>query len=474
MSLMSMYENIKSPFENSGLIREFINIYFQSTNFDDFSKKVTFLLDFKPCQIENKDIIKCSKESFMKYMFSIWRKNILSFDYNGLPLLMKDDLDQRDLFKLKEYLQDIEEIMLDEKQTKQIDEEIDNLIKKYNWYKTDGNWIKINSTYVNLFQDNSEPIQHVLSLNIKSTSVTYKIIHCFILLCNKYNLTYDLKYTNNSDRYNTLVIYSSTANLSKYIDIIQFIKKQFKDINVLLDKPAMLSGTLYDNIGYCSKPYVNEELFLNQRLNYIYRAIQKSVNQWYDNLVKVKTSPEENITYYDQILNSIYYMLQAKINLSESNPLRDVVFSQKLKRIMKHFSTLKLNEINDINLGILDKDKIIVTKREIMNIIKEVYLKIFKYEHEFTSQIINEIEVYCKEYEIDFNTFCCDQKTINEIMEYDFKVSNQKNGVIITPSVDTWYSNPLLLPYFIGPDSKVYPSYQDYLNKKNKKKVIKV
>lgn len=470
MSLMSLYEKVESPIRNIGLIKELIDIYLQTNNFDEYYKRAMYYLELKPCQSDDQKMADYNKEKFIEYMFNLWKKNVLACTPDDFSKLLKYDCDkdENDLQKLKDYVKNVESISLESDNSTDIDKEMSDIINKYNWFKTESGWIKINSSYVDIRNINQEVPQHIISLTVKKSSMTYKIVHYFILLCNEYNLTYDLKYNYDNVRYDTLIIYSSTNNLEKYISIIEALKERFKDIDLSLDKPSNLMGTLYNNIGYSSKTCVKDQQFVSQRLSYLYTAIDKVINNWYNDEIKNRQLLECDCTYFEYFIDSIESRLQGDLNLSGYNAVTDFAMYQLIKKKLKKFETIKLDEINDISITLLGKKVVGLSKREIFNILQIVFSKVLKYEPDFTNQIMRELEILCKQYGIDFNTFCCDQQTINNMINFDF--SNNSSGVIITPNVPTWCSNPLLLPYFIGPDLKLYSSYQDYLNNSSKQK----
>ncbi len=102
-------------------------------------------------------------------------------------------------------------------------------------------------------KDQYPSIEHRLYLDIESLD-TYKMTTYLVEKCDEHHLPYYFKFDQYADRDDTIVIYSSTENLTKYVEILHEIKKEHPELISRTKEPPVLTGKIDGWIGYGSEP----------------------------------------------------------------------------------------------------------------------------------------------------------------------------------------------------------------------------
>ena len=103
------------------------------------------------------------------------------------------------------------------------DKELENALEKYSWksFGSGSGWVHVCSRYLTAKKDQYPNIEHRLYLNTESLD-TYKMTTYLVEKCDEHHLPYYFKFDQYADRDDTIVIYSSTDNLPKYLEILNF------------------------------------------------------------------------------------------------------------------------------------------------------------------------------------------------------------------------------------------------------------
>ena len=153
------------------------------------------------------------------------------------------------------------------------------------WASND--WQEIDSYKIN--QDWRAPnIEHRLYINAGGTN-NFKIMTLFVKKCDEYQIPYSFKFDETGTRDDSVVIYSSSLYLDKYVSILEEIKQELKLNNI--QKTPLLTGVINGWIGYGSEPLGEKGSFTEKRVSIICDDIQKCISKW------IYTHP--NATLYD-------------------------------------------------------------------------------------------------------------------------------------------------------------------------------
>ena len=125
--------------------------------------------------------------------------------------------------------------------------------EKYNWNLKNPGWIHVKSRYVNARQEDRIEVDHRLYLNTDSTS-TYGVIDALVDTYEKNGLPYYFKFDESGKRADTIVIYTSTKDLVKNLEVIRQLKKERPELAEHFHEPPVLTGVIDGDIGYGAEP----------------------------------------------------------------------------------------------------------------------------------------------------------------------------------------------------------------------------
>ena len=75
MNILEFYDEVKSPFENIGLIRTLYTTYLKTNNFEEFYTKLIQSVEVKNFRMENESFGIEESKKFSILMFKLWRYN---------------------------------------------------------------------------------------------------------------------------------------------------------------------------------------------------------------------------------------------------------------------------------------------------------------------------------------------------------------------------------------------------------------
>lgn len=107
---------------------------------------------------------------------------------------------------------------------------------------------------------------------------------CLVEKCDEHHLAYYFKFDQFANRDDTIVIYSSTESLTKYVEILQEIKREHPDLVSRVKEPPVLTGKIDGWIGYGSEPATTPDgkrhSFNEIRAKVLESSIEKVTKQW--------------------------------------------------------------------------------------------------------------------------------------------------------------------------------------------------
>jgi len=324
------------------------------------------------------------------------------------------------------------------------EEELYDALEKYCWnsFGWGTGWIHVCSRYVKVKQEEHQPVEHRLYLNTDSLD-TYPLVNLLVDKFKFYNIPYYFKFEEHGTKDDPIVIYSSTKYLSKYIEILNEIKKENPKLISNVHKPPILTGKIDNWIGYGSEP--KSSSFNNIRAKHISDVIKKTTYKW------ILTNKNMIIKYNDReftLQDFIVYKSTEKIlgfmkanfdktkeQISEqefvkeygytladinSNTMQDSIYN-----IIKNNINYSLNVIcnggkmEDIEMVMRYDNKLSLHNSDLTHTLIEIAKYISKHDSNFSKDVKDEIDSSSPEYGIDPANYCFDNYAVKLMKEYD-------------------------------------------------------
>ena len=482
MNLVDVYNRINNPIDSYIKIKQFIELYFKSKDKKDFYNRVQNNFSVRRYIETNEKVLNEEKRNLALLIFHNWRTKLINTTAHQVPI-DKYELDYkfREFNLLQAYLKSVDdiEVNFDNELTYETsDKDIDNAFRKYKFCEKDSEWFYIDSYYIDVSQNIQMIPEHILSLNINSKVTLYKFINYFIKECNRRFINYDFKFSEDMYRDNNIVIFSDNKNLTNYLEIIagieKFNKELFLEVDVSIDRPSLLSGTIgkCSWLGYSS----NSTNYYEKRLDIIYDSIDCIMEKWYDEEFNMRDSDKKDETYKSYILGEIVTTLVRKLYNEEMNQAVQYLYQNKIKREILKYSKLSWKELSDVNIKI-QKGKILTfTKNDLYKLIVSLLGSIQRNDIDMYNMIFEEIRKRALKNNIDPDKFCLDIDTLESMKIYDSKVAD--NSIIMPCTTKTTIlcsnSGQSNNDIYIDSSSNVWSSYNDYLNHKRANEKIKL
>ena len=383
-------------------------------------------------------------------LFSSWRHNVLSLSQSEIQRYINIGLVQDDYYKLVEMLKDMPPV-----KTKA---EYDNLLKtnkliyKYGWQckKSDSSWVHVDSSILSAWRNNSTfPIEHRLYLNCNPQAVE-KIAYEFISACKNRNLPFYFKFKTNENRDDTIVIYSSTKNLSDYIEALKFIRLYNKELfNEHVKHPPLLTGNIDGWLGYGSENRDLKKVSFNDlRSRIMANAIDKAVATWiHENRSQLITFKNKEIRFYEYLsinltnriirkYQKLYetYVEQGKENRFfeeqgftkeelDSEEFRDKIYKVVDQHMISAiFHRYKEERKDDVNITMKNYRRITISDRDFKGVMRGSSYQILMNYPELYEEIRKQIAIEAEKHNVDFDKICYDTKRKNEMFNFQKKI----------------------------------------------------
>lgn len=514
MELMELYNQIHNPIDDISVIEKLINAYANSLKgFGGYYGQLT-----KTVQKEHNkgQYYREDADRFYAMLFNKWKNSIVAMTRDEFVELYKQGSYGQDFIKMRNYLKNIPDVST-MKEADEIfygskgDKELEDALEKYSWKSFGGGsgWIHVCSRYLTAKKDQYPNVEHRLYLDTESLD-TYKMTTYLVEKCDEHNLPYYFKFDQYADRDDTIVIYSSTENLTKYVEILQEIKREHPELVSRAKEPPVLTGKIDGWIGYGSEPAKTPDgqrhSFNEIRAKVLENSIGKVTKQW------IMNHRNQQITYQGQkMLFQEYIAMKstekliadlerrylsyeendkkvAQRNGIRYNPttvndrlgytLQDVrspQFKQNIYRVLrdKMISSLpqvcngSYKDMDAINMNVRNGKQITFSGYDLEIIIQQLSVNISKNDPNFISSVQAEIKNNAKQYGIDSEKFCFDTKAREtmrtmtaqreaqkqqQARQVETKIKQPQNDkAVSTKSIDMNSLNVQTLPEIINP-----------------------
>lgn len=432
MELMDIYNSIKNPLIDKRFISILIEKY--SISKKTFAELYNIIQNTTSPYASNSisaNVDLNDKEKFYVDMFNMWKKYIMLMSKERFELLKSYNQLDDSYVDLRHYVMktnDVKSIA----DIKQFEVNLPNSLKDaYNVYKwdaigRDSSWIHVSGRQLHSRNMNTFNIEHRLYLNTNDKD-TYKVVNELINMCEQKNILYYFKFAEQCKRDDSIVIYCSTQDLPKYIEVIKSIMVKYPDIKSRLGKPPLLTGIIDNYIGYGTEPIEGtKESYTSRRTNIIEETIDEETTKWVLNNIsrRIKLNDKE-INFYQLIASNItnYVVNEMRINTklypSIYNYPNELLDSKEIRTYI--FNTI-IQNMPGIIKDSLDKNKSLVDLRIKLPKYKEFKLDYYNIariilaqasfighiDNSFIESVQNNLINKCDKYGIDKNKFSFD------------------------------------------------------------------
>lgn len=512
MELMKLYNQIHNPIDDLSVIEKLINAYANSSKgFGGYYGQLTKTVqkEYNKGQYYREDA-----DIFYAMLFNKWKNSIVAMTRDEFVELYKQGSYGQDFIKMRNYLRNIPDVYT-MKESDEIfygdkdDKELENALEKYSWKSFGGasGWIHVCSRYLTAKKDQYPNVEHRLYLNTESLD-TYKMATYLVEKCDEHHLPYYFKFDQIANRDDTIVIYSSTENLTKYVKILQEIKIEHPELVARTKEPPVLTGKIDGWIGYGSEPAktldgqrhsfneirakvlensigkVTKQWIMNHRNNQITYQGQKVSFQEYiamKSTEKLITDLEKRYISYEKSDKKVAQRNGTSYNPATVNDrlgytLQDVKspqFKQNIYRILRDKMTSSLpkvcngsyKDMDEISMNVRNGKQITFSGHNLETIIQQLSVNISKNDPTFVQTVQTEIKSNSKQYGIDSDKFCFDNMAREKmrmitaqqeaqqqsVQQIETKMDQQQENDKKTQTIDINSLNIQTLPDVINP-----------------------
>ena len=416
-----MYEKIENPLNDDEVIRKLIEGYSDELRTKQYYNK---LIQVNYKEKKYKEINMEDKDTLVSQIFNDWKKDLtLNIKDDEIKKYNKDFPYLREFLKNTPYVKSAKEFF---KINRKVDgdEKLEIIYPKYTPFSHGKSWTYISHNSINPSKYKKIIVDHRLYLNTENID-TYKVMELFRNKCKERELDYHFKFSDRGDRDDTIVIYSDDKKLSKYLEILEEIKKEEPEIIKRAQTPPMLTGKIDGWIGYGSEPSLDEngkntKSFNSSRSGIIQNAISKETIKWLrenKELTKEDLGLNEYLTkqIFDDIIKDKYRMVKS---------VYEPEFQEKLlkrleKEIEKNKSELlkgKFDKIKEFNIDGLDIE---VDSEMIRRAFRPFSKKILKKDPSFLGKVRDAIKEEGLANGIDSEKFCFDIDKRDQLFNED-------------------------------------------------------
>ena len=405
-----IYEKIENPLNDDEVVRKLIEGYSDELGTEQYYKKLV-QVNYK--EKKYKDINMEDKDRLVSQIFNDWKKDLtLNIKDDEIKKYNKDFPYLREFLKNTPYVKSAKEFFKIQRKV-DVDEQLETIYSKYTPFSHGESWTYISHNSINPSKYKKFIVDHRLYLNTENID-TYKVMELFRNKCKERELDYHFKFSDNGDRDDTIVIYSDDKKLSKYLEILEEIKKEEPEIVKRAKTPPMLTGKIDGWIGYGSEPPLDEDgkntnSFNSVRSGIIQNAISKETIKWIrenKELTKEDTGLNEYLTkqIYDDIIKDKYRMYKSvyepEFQEKILKKLENDIAKNKSEILEGRFDGIKEFNIDDINIE--------VDSEMIQRAFRPFSKKILKKDPSFLGKVRDAIKEEGLANGIDSEKFCFD------------------------------------------------------------------
>ena len=376
------------------------------------------------------------KDEFYKQIYNDWKKSINILSRNNW--VKEEYLDQ--IHALDRYLktqnpQTSKEILqiIDYERVK--GKTLKDAVESFRWDSIGeySGWEHIHSNKVNYGLSKKQTIRHRLYINCDST-VTYRIMTRFIQKCNAERQSYYFKFDDVGGRDDTIVFYSDTKHLEKYIKYLtDIIKEEHFEQN--MHKPPLCTSKINTWIGYGTDPKKGEDKvsFNDLRAKHLETCINEETYNWISNnlYLRFRLNGKE-ITYKEYLIRKIANTIKERYmkfikdtdtmtklygyNLSDLKSVNlEAIISRAIEthfnQILEYFKTGKMQAIEiPFKKGTIKIDGFYMSKARI-----EQVGFIYNNSENYRRNLLNRIKDTAINFGIDKDNYGCDLYVVEEL-----------------------------------------------------------
>lgn len=466
-----LYNSISNPLDSDEVITKLI---IENSSNGLFYNSLTQMYTSK----KNKKMpLQREADLFYIRMFEIWKRKILSLDNDDIERIIKTERNvDEDFRQLQSYIRTLGPITSKDQYIKLVFSSNNDLLKKYGWQALNGSdgWLHVSSRYLNGKNEKAIQLKHRLYVSV-DMQYLYQFVSVFLDKCRTKNIPFYFKFKTNSDRDDTMVIYSDNINLIKYVSILREIRNERKEFFQNKNEPPILTGKIDGWIGYGSEPLEKASSFNLKRANIIQNSIYKSTIEWLnENLNKTISAPSGKleVTFGELVSGYITRRFQQRCfknlkgkwekcdftidDLNDNTFRNEIYFSvvRNIKEILAKYKDGKSAYRDDENLqkfeesGKRDKyeiklsnnKKIVIDLSDVRPSINELGEYILKCDKSFIGRVRQNIKEESEKQGVDENNFSFDVDRREELFKID-----ELQSIFIVPNVSLQTSKKVKL-----------------------------
>ena len=414
-----MYEKIENPLNDDEVVRKLIEGYSDELRTKEYYKKLVQVnyKEKKYTGINMED-----KDRLVSQIFNDWKKDLtLNIKDDEIKKYNKDFPYLREFLKNTPYVKSAKEFFKIERKVDE-DEKLEIIYPKYTPFSHGKSWTYISHNSINPSKYKKIIVDHRLYLNTENID-TYKVMELFRNKCKERELDYHFKFSDIGDRDDTIVIYSDDKKLSKYLEILEEIKKEEPEIVKRAQTPPMLTGKIDGWIGYGSEPKLDEDgntnSFNNVRSGIIQNAISKETIKW---IRENKELTKENTGLNEYLTKQIFDDIKDKYRMVKS--VDEPEFQEKLLKklendISKNKSEILEGKFDGVKEFNIDDINIKVDSEMIQRAFRPFSKKILKKDPSFLGKVRDAIKEEGLANGIDSEKFCFDIDKRDQLFNED-------------------------------------------------------
>ena len=414
-----MYEKIENPLNDDEVVRKLIEGYSDELRTKEYYKKLVQVnyKEKKYTGINMED-----KDRLVSQIFNDWKKDLtLNIKDDEIKKYNKDFPYLREFLKNTPYVKSAKEFFKIKRKVDE-DEKLEIIYPKYTPFSHGKSWTYISHNSINPSKYKKIIVDHRLYLNTENID-TYKVMELFRNKCKERELDYHFKFSDIGDRDDTIVIYSDDKKLSKYLEILEEIKKEEPEIVKRAQTPPMLTGKIDGWIGYGSEPKLDEDgntnSFNNVRSGIIQNAISKETIKW---IRENKELTKENTGLNEYLTKQIFDDIKDKYRMVKS--VDEPEFQEKLLKklendISKNKSEILEGKFDGVKEFNIDDINIKVDSEMIQRAFRPFSKKILKKDPSFLGKVRDAIKEEGLANGIDSEKFCFDIDKRDQLFNED-------------------------------------------------------
>ena len=301
--------------------------------------------------------------------------------------------------------------------------------------------------------------EHRLSLNTEGID-THKLTFLIIEKCEAIGLPYHLKYSENAERDDTIVVYSDTKRLPQYLAILKEIAQENQDIRKRCYHPPVLTGVIDDWIGYGTEPALSTNgkfySFNQIRARIIENGIENAIIEWLQNHKNCQVNYQGEIIYLTEFLAKVaagQESLRLKNNLeyqkSKNQTKEELenyygynekeIETPKIKEYLERAIQKEINHVLNlyiskqkenfppIILPMKNNKELIIYQSDLIQSIDTIVPMIMKTDPNFKQLVKKKIQEESAKENIDIDKYCFNKDTKEKLLEQDRTKDSMKD-----------------------------------------------